>query len=68
MDKINIGHGPEWREHMYILTERGQILQQYSRYDAQAVPAAYTWIRNRGFRIMSVQFVQGYYYVIVSKI
>ena len=53
---------------MYILTEKGQILQQYSRYDAGSVPAAYTWIRNQGLRILSVQFVQGYYYVIVSRV
>lgn len=52
---------------MYILTEKGQILQQYSRYDAGAVPAAYSWIRNNGYCILSVQLVQGYYYVIVSR-
>lgn len=50
---------------MYILTEKGQILQQYCRYDVRSVPAAYTWIRDHGLRIMSVQLVQGYYYVIV---
>ena len=53
---------------MYILTEKGQILQQYSRYDAGAVPAAYSWIRSQGFQILSVQLVQGYYYVIVGRV
>lgn len=53
---------------MYILTEKGQILQQYSRYDAGAVPDAYSWIRNNGYRIVSVQLVQGYYYVIVGRV
>ena len=53
---------------MYILTENGQILQQYSRYDARAVPSAYSWIRNQGLLILSVQMVQGYYYVIVRRV
>ena len=52
---------------MYILTEKGQILQQYSLYDARTVPAVYTWIRDHGLRIQSVQLVQGYYYVIVGR-
>lgn len=52
---------------MYILTEKGQILQQYCRYDVRSVPVAYSWIRNNGFCIVSVQFVQGYYYVIVRR-
>ena len=42
-------------------------MQQYSRYDVGAVPAAYTWIRDNGLQILSVQFVQGYYYVIVRS-
>lgn len=51
---------------MYILTEKGQILRQYSRYEARTVPDAFSWIRNNGFYIVSVQLVQGFYYVIVS--
>lgn len=52
---------------MYILTETGQILQQYSRYDAGSVPSAYRWIRENGYSIRSVQIILGYYYVIVRR-
>lgn len=53
---------------MYILTERGAILKQYSLFDGGSVPSAYTWIRLNGYQILSVQLVQGYYYIIVRRV
>lgn len=52
---------------MYILTERGSILKQYSLFDDGSVPSAYTWIRVNGYRILSVQLIHGHYYIIVGR-
>ena len=50
---------------MYIVTEQGKLLNQYSKFDPGTVPAAYRWIALHGYRVVSVQCVMGNYYLIV---
>ena len=50
---------------MYIVTESGVLLEQYSKWDIGSIPLAYRWIQDHGYQIVSVQSIMGNYYIIV---